>query len=83
MNMIAKRIATIMLGVALGVALSTLTALPGWAVSAQDASVKVRVGEMAPDFKLISTRDRKISLSDYRGKQMVLVEFYHADFGPT
>ena len=79
MNMIAKRIAVTMLGVAL----SALLALPGWAVSAKDASVKVRVGEKAPDFKLISTRDRKISLSDYRGKQMVLVEFYHADFGPT
>jgi len=24
-----------------------------------------------------------IKLSDFRGKQMVLLEFYHADWGPT
>ena len=43
----------------------------------------VEVGDMAPDFQLPATTGGDISLSDYRGKSMVLVEFYHADFGPT
>jgi hypothetical protein len=41
------------------------------------------VGEPAPDFRLPSTFGSDISLSDYRGKKWVLVEFYGADFAPT
>jgi hypothetical protein len=41
------------------------------------------VGEPAPDFRLPSTFGRDISLSEFRGKQWVLVEFYGADFAPT
>jgi len=41
------------------------------------------VGEPAPDFRLPSTFGRDISLSEYRGKQWVLIEFYGADFAPT
>ena len=44
---------------------------------------KIQVGDKAPDFKLPATTGKDISLSDYRGKSMVLIEFYHADFGPT
>ena len=43
----------------------------------------VKVGQMAPGFKLPSTTGKDISLSQFRGKSMVLVEFYHADFGPS
>ena len=43
----------------------------------------VQVGEQAPDFSLPSTIGKAISLKSFRGKQMVLIEFYHADFGPT
>lgn len=43
----------------------------------------VKVGEMAPGFNLIATTGKKINLNQYRGKSMVLVEFYVADFGPT
>lgn len=46
-------------------------------------AAKVKVGDKAPDFKLPATTGKDISLSDYRGKKMVLIEFYHADFGPT
>lgn len=46
-------------------------------------AAKVKVGDKAPDFKLPATNGKDISLSDYRGKKMVLIEFYHADFGPT
>jgi hypothetical protein len=41
------------------------------------------VGEPAVDFRLPSTFGTDISLSDYRGKKWVLVEFYGADFAPT
>jgi hypothetical protein len=40
------------------------------------------VGQKAPDFKLPSTMGLDVSLSDYRGK-WVLIEFYGADFQPT
>jgi len=43
----------------------------------------LEVGEPAPDFRLPSTFGRDISLSEYRGKQWVLIEFYGADFAPT
>lgn len=43
----------------------------------------VELGEPAPDFRLPSTFGNDISLSDYRGKKWVLLEFYGADFSPT
>jgi peroxiredoxin len=42
----------------------------------------LQVGERAPDFKLSSTTESKISLSNYRGKKNVLVAFYPLDFTP-
>lgn len=41
------------------------------------------VGEKAPDFKLPGTTGLDVSLSDFRGKKWVLIEFYGADFQPT
>ncbi len=43
----------------------------------------VEVGEPAPDFSLPSTTGTNISLSDFRGKKWVLLEFYGADFAPA
>ena len=43
----------------------------------------VEVGALAPDFKLASTTGGDISLSDFRGKKWVLLEFYGADFAPV
>ena len=43
----------------------------------------LEVGEPAPDFTLPSTTGEKISLSQFRGKQPVLLEFYGADFFPS
>ncbi len=62
--------------VAIAAAVVVWLALPG-------AARALQVGEEAPDFKLPATNGGDISLSDYRGKSMVLIEFYHADFGPT
>ena len=43
----------------------------------------VDVGDEAPDFTLPSTTGEKISLSQFRGKKVVLLEFYGADFAPV
>lgn len=43
----------------------------------------VTVNQMAPDFTLPSTTGENITLSQFRGKKMVLIEFYAIDFGTT
>jgi len=40
------------------------------------AATALEVGEKAPDFTLPGTTGEKISLSQFRGKKLVLVEFY-------
>jgi AhpC/TSA family len=47
------------------------------------AAAAVEVGQAAPDFSLDATTGGKISLSQFRGKQAVLIEFYGADFAPV
>jgi peroxiredoxin Q/BCP len=41
------------------------------------------VGDEAPDFTLPSTTGEEISLRQFRGKKLVLLEFYGVDFAPT
>ena len=41
------------------------------------------LGDKAPDFTLPSTTGEKISLSQFLGKKLVLLEFYGADYSPT
>jgi AhpC/TSA family len=43
----------------------------------------VEVGEKAPDFTLPSTMGKDISLSQFQGKRLVLIEFYSSDFAPV
>jgi AhpC/TSA family protein len=43
----------------------------------------IDVGDQAPDFSLPATTGGKISLSQFRGKKLVLLEFYGADFSPV
>lgn len=43
----------------------------------------VEIGDKAPDFTLPSTTGEKISLSQFRGKKVVLLEFYGADYSPV
>lgn len=43
----------------------------------------LEVGEEAPDFTLPSTLGEEISLRQFRGKQLVLIEFYGGDFMPA
>ena len=42
----------------------------------------VEVGQKAPDFELRSTEGGKLTLSSFRGKKNVLIEFYVLDFTP-
>lgn len=44
--------------------------------SVSKTSGKVRVGDMAPDFSLPSTTGKAITLSEYKGKQNVLIYFH-------
>jgi hypothetical protein len=46
-------------------------------------ALAVEVGEKAPDFTLPSTTGKDISLSQFQGKRLVLIEFYGADFAPV
>lgn len=52
-------------------------------LGAPTISWSLDVGDTAPDFTLPSTTGEKISLSAFRGKKMVLLEFYGADFSPV
>jgi hypothetical protein len=71
MRLSAQRAGTLLL-----ILFAVLVSLPAVAAS-------LKVGDKAPDFELAATTGGEIRLSDYRGKNMVLLEFYHADWGPT
>ena len=42
----------------------------------------LEAGKQAPDFSLNSTPDQKVSLSELRGKRVILA-FYPADWSPV
>ncbi len=42
----------------------------------QIAHTSLKVGDVAPDFTLRSGQGKMITLSDYRGKQNVILAFY-------
>jgi peroxiredoxin Q/BCP len=58
------------------ITLASLLTVTGLALS-------LEVGEKAPDFTLPSTMGKPISLSQFRGKKHVLLEFYVRDHAPT
>jgi hypothetical protein len=65
-----------------GVLLSAALAVSSVVIGPEPA-IAVEVGQRAPDFTLASTSGVDISLSDFRGKRFVLLEFYGTDFAPT
>jgi peroxiredoxin len=71
--MIALRLSSLTV---LGLLLASMLVCTGVATA-------LEVGEQAPDFTLPSTTGEEISLSQFRGKQLVLLEFYGVDFAPT
>ena len=44
---------------------------------------RLKIGDIAPDFKLPAQDGKKIRLSDYKGKKNVLLAFYPQDFTPV
>jgi len=64
--------------IVLGAALAGYSVVTGFRPAAA-----VEAGEPAPDFKLPSTSGTDISLSDFKGKSFVFLEFYGNDFAPT
>jgi peroxiredoxin Q/BCP len=52
-------------------------------LSATGVATALEIGEFAPDFRLPSTTGEAISLSQFQGKKLVLLEFYVNDFGAT
>jgi hypothetical protein len=71
--MVANRIKGLLLS---GVLLAGVLGVAG-------VTTAVEVGEKAPDFTLPSTTGKDMSLSQFQGKQLVLIEFYGADFAPV
>ena len=51
--------------------------------SGAGVATALEVGEQAPDFTLPSTTGETVSLSQFRGKHLVLLEFYGVDFAPV
>jgi peroxiredoxin len=48
-----------------------------------DSKLKVKVGDLAPDFTLPSVAGEKITLSQYRGKRHVVISFVPAAWTPV
>ena len=65
------------------IGLSLVGILLAGALDGAGMALAVEVGEKAPDFTLPGTTGKDISLSQFQGKQLVLIEFYGADFDPT
>lgn len=43
----------------------------------------LKVGDVAPEFELMNQDKQKVKLSDFRGKQNVMLLFYPMDFSPV
>ncbi len=48
-----------------------------------DSTLKVKVGDMAPDFTLPSVAGEEVTLSQYRGKKNVVISFVPAAWTPV
>ena len=59
----------------------TLAALSSALLLAQaPPKTHLKVGDTAPDFEMPSTQGKKVKLSDFRGKKIVVVAFFPAAF---
>jgi hypothetical protein len=66
-----------------GIGYLLLTALLVGRLLVPGNALAVTVNEPAPDFTLPSTTGEAVRLSQFRGKQLVLIEFYGINFGIT
>ena len=53
------------------------------AATAGPEALALELGKPAPDFSLPATTGETISLRQFRGKKIVLLEFFGAAFAPT
>lgn len=76
-------IAVLIIGVVLGL---VITMAFGYAYAAKAGliwKVKLKVGDVAPDFTLPSAKGPTYTLSDYRGLKNVVLAFYPLAFTPV
>jgi len=52
------------------------------AESTKSLTLRLKAGDMAPDFTLLDNQWKQIHLSDYRGKKNVVLAFYVLAFKP-
>jgi AhpC/TSA family len=57
--------------------------LSGVEVASAPRASALEIGKPAPDFTLPSTTGQDVSLRQFRGKKLVLIEFFGAAFAPT
>ena len=53
------------------------------ALGVADTAAALEIGKPAPDFTLPDTNFKNVSLKQYRGQKLVLLEFFGAAFAPT
>jgi hypothetical protein len=58
--------------------------LAGWlGLAVASEAMALELGKAAPDFSLPDTNGATVSLKQFRGKKIVLLEFFGAAFAPT
>ena len=55
----------------------------GFALALVESASALELGKPAPDFALPSANGETISLKQFRGQKLVLLEFFGAAFAPT
>ncbi len=70
----------LVVGIAIGWGVTMLTEGTG---TPSISNAQVEVGDTAPDFRLPDSTGGYVQLSDYRGKQNVVLAFYPAAWTPV
>ena len=77
-----RGIVTALTGIFLLLGLARQVVAPVTAAAQEEAVAKtnLKVGDVAPDFSLLSNKWEQVKLSDYRGKKNVVLAFYDLAF---
>jgi hypothetical protein len=60
-----------------------LIVIGGLGTGAATNALALQLGKAAPDFSLPDANGQTVSLKQFRGKKIVLLEFFGAAFAPT
>jgi len=71
-----KRIVTVLTGFLLLLGLAGSISPTATAQEEAVAKTNLKVGDVAPDFTLLSDKWEQVKLSEYRGKKNVILAFY-------